>query len=32
MLDPSWDNSDTVDQFFIMGRSLWSDLKDLKKI
>lgn len=31
MLEASWEDGEVLDQFFIMGRSLWPDLKDLKK-
>lgn len=31
MLSPSWESNDTIEHFFIVGRSLWPDLKELRK-
>jgi len=32
MPTPSWRDTRTLDQFFIMGRNMWPDLKDLRTL
>jgi len=32
MLTPSWRDTQTLDEFFIKGRNMWPDLKDLQQL
>lgn len=32
MLTPSWRDTETLDEFFIKGRNMWPDLKELKHL
>jgi rubrerythrin len=32
MLTPSWRDTDTLDDFFIKGRNMWPDLKELREL